>query len=166
MLYRKLYHFADLSDGAKEKAREWYRDGNDYHFLEEYLLEIVREEMQTQGYEIDGKIDLRYSLSCCQGDGVSFSCTFKLGSNTYEAYTFDNHYVHENTMRVKHIDKDGNESDMEMLTEYLRKIARKAEKAGYKFIESEDSDENVDENIVANEYTFTSEGKRLDPEHD
>lgn len=163
---KKIVYFDELSKEAKEMARDWYKDGNDYNFLEEAMTEFITEKIKESGYILDvDTLKVRYSLGYCQGDGVSFSCTFSKGKRNYEAYTTDSHYVHENTFEVKELLDDYEEKDAPKVTEHLRQIAREAEEYGYSFIEAENSDENVDDNIVANEYTFTLEGKRENPDN-
>lgn len=36
----KIYKFNELSDSAKEKAREWYRDCSDFPWFDDYLASI------------------------------------------------------------------------------------------------------------------------------
>lgn len=165
-MYKKIFYFSDLSEEAKEKAREWYRSINDYPFLEDCVESFISETMRAQKMTIvEGSLKVRYSLGYCQGDGVSFSCMFEADGKQYEAYTSGHHYMHENTMQVKELLEDYEEQDDEKMTEALRDIARGAEKDGYKMIEFEDSNECVDENIEANEYTFSTDGERMNPDN-
>jgi hypothetical protein len=61
------YRFEELSDKAKETARQWWRDGLDYNEDIECSLQPTLEEA---GF-VD--VQLYYSLGCCQGDGVAFA---------------------------------------------------------------------------------------------
>ena len=64
-----LYTFDELSDRAKEKARDWYRSsdvGNDY-----MLSESFAQTLSYYGFP-EGSMKIYYSLAYCQGDGVSF----------------------------------------------------------------------------------------------
>jgi len=162
---KKIVFFNELSEDAKEKARNWYKDGNDYDFLDEYMTEIVAENLKELGYMVED-LKVFYSLSYSQGDGVSFVCKLVEGLEVYEVNQGGS-YVHEMTMSIYHEDENGNETDGEkeknLLVE-VRNIAKKAEKAGYEYIESEDSNENIDATILANEYTFTLEGERMNPD--
>ena len=56
--------FNELSDEAKEKAREWYRDGDSEMTSDQF-------EYRLEELGLPNK-DIRWSLSCCQGDGVAF----------------------------------------------------------------------------------------------
>jgi hypothetical protein len=89
----------------------------------------------------------------------------------YGKVTHFGHYYHWNSMNVT-IDA---ESQIGVLTpkqeewvdeikgaiaELCKELSKKLEKIGYNEIEYQNSDEVVDENIMANEYKFTKEGKR------
>lgn len=168
-MYKKLYFFNDLEDEAKEKAREWYRNGNsDSPFLSDYLHEITSEMLTEAGYTVED-LEMFYSLSYCQGDGVSFSATLEKGNARYfvSKYAFFGRDVHEMSMNVEGEDLTTFESiECDDILEEMREIARKVEKLGYEYIENENSDETVDDNINVNEYTFTREGIRIDADID
>ena len=72
------YSFEELSPEAQEKALEAWRYSLNRelpeYFLEEAMLEELAREI-TGAYDLPGADDLRisYSLSYCQGDGVSFT---------------------------------------------------------------------------------------------
>jgi len=159
---RTVYSFDELSNEAREKAREWFRSGDDMPFLGEYVREVITQELDELGYHAEN-LEVFYSLASCQGDGVSFSGTLtrKNSPKTWHIKKTSHQYQHECTMSVEVEDEDGN-SDDELVTDQMRTIAKKAERLGYKYIDAEQSNERVDETIIANEYTFTSDGKRLD----
>jgi hypothetical protein len=154
----EVYTFDELSDEAKEKAREWYREGIDYPFLEEFMNEFIYDKLTEAGYMVDD-LKVLYSLTYSQGDGVSFTAKLTKGLETYQVNR-SGHYVHERTMDVYHETEDGEETEEPEVLEEMRKIAKEAEKAGYKYIEYEESNEAVDETIRANEYPFTKNGER------
>lgn len=161
-MYKKIVYFEGLSDEAKDKAREWYRDGQDYPFLSEWIEEFISEALIESGYTIVTPVRALYSLSYCQGDGVSFETTLEKNSGRYFV-TQSGNYVHEMTMSMECESlEDFASVDCDLELEEMRKIARKAEKGGYEEIEYQDSAEQVDESIIANEYTFTLEGARMD----
>lgn len=68
----KIYNFSELSDDVKdiviERNRYTYVE-DDMEFFNEYAIDQIR----LKGFS--GDVDLRHSLSYCQGDGLSFSCT-------------------------------------------------------------------------------------------
>jgi hypothetical protein len=156
----KLYEFNELSDNAKEKARNWYKEGNNYDFLDEFITDFVTERLQEIGFFVDDLV-VSYDLGYSQGDGASFTAKLTKGLESYEVNRSDSRYSHYMTIcEVYHEDADGNIIDEPELLETMRQIAKDAEKAGYEYIEAEDSDESVDENITANEYTFEADGTR------
>lgn len=155
-----LYQFDELSPEAKEKAREWYRDGQGYDFLNEYMHEFIAEKLALQGFSVDD-LNVYYSLTNCQGDGVSFTARLIKGLDAYEVNRNNSNYTHEMTIsEVYYEDENGEQVEQLELLNTMRDIAKQAEKAGYKYIDSENSNENVDENIRINKYTFEADGTR------
>lgn len=67
ILQTKVYDFAELNDEAKQKAIDNYYENETYDFLSEDLK-------QSLNYYAPYWEDVRlyYSLSYCQGDGLSF----------------------------------------------------------------------------------------------
>ena len=69
----KVYTFEELDESAKENAREWFREclHNDFEDESDAITEMFQEYLAEQGYNVDFN-DISWSLSSCQGDGVSF----------------------------------------------------------------------------------------------
>lgn len=61
----KVYKYNELSDEAKEKAKEWYLNGQESFIF----TDMCKEDL----YNLFGKnnLDVQYSLSYCQGDGFN-----------------------------------------------------------------------------------------------
>ncbi len=79
-IVRDLYQFSELSEAAKEKARDWYREGM---YLYNYDFECVIEDAKIIGALIGINIaKVFYSGFCSQGDGACFegSYSYKKGS--------------------------------------------------------------------------------------
>jgi hypothetical protein len=69
-----LFTFNELSDSAKEKARNWWREGsNDDTFWSECVIDEAKEEGRNMGLDID-KVYFRGFWS--QGDGACFEGTW------------------------------------------------------------------------------------------
>jgi hypothetical protein len=68
-----VYTFSELSQSARETAKRRYYETEEYEFLGEELKERLS---QIAPYWEDVKIF--YSLSCCQGDGLSFEGTLDI----------------------------------------------------------------------------------------
>ena len=81
---RTLFKFEELSDEAKEKARDRYREGNDYSFYQEDVYEDASRMGKMMGIDLDTKpVKLMggstryapciwYSGFWNQGDGACF----------------------------------------------------------------------------------------------
>lgn len=77
---RTLYQFAELSEHAKEKARDWYRQGiGEDSFWSECVVEDFQTIAKFLGFDIGGPnpnnrhdMGLYWSIGGHQGDGASF----------------------------------------------------------------------------------------------
>jgi hypothetical protein len=76
------YKYEELSDSAKEKARDWYRTASaDDNFWSESVLEDAESILNILGYE-SVKIFFRGFWS--QGDGACFEATWRNGTGRAE----------------------------------------------------------------------------------
>lgn len=68
-----LFQYDQLSDAAKQKAREWHLEGdrNDESYSEP-VIEEWKQELENIGF---GDPDISYSGFWSQGDGASFTCS-------------------------------------------------------------------------------------------
>lgn len=159
-----IYTFNELSDTAKEKARDWYKQGNEYNCLSEYLEEIARDLLKDAKIEIDD-IKVYYSLSYSQGDGavIEINGTWKSYNVTVKQ---SGHYYHYNSKNIEleniKTEKDASEKIYCEFNDLYVPICQKLAKIGYDYIDYENSNEHVDENILINEYTFLQDGTRHD----
>lgn len=76
-----VYQFDELSDKAKEKAREWYRDGQlDYDWWDS-VYEQADTAAKHLGIDIDRKGEhtpaIYFSGFCSQGDGACFEGSYR-----------------------------------------------------------------------------------------
>ncbi len=192
----KLYQFDELSDDAKEKARDWYRQGNSEMFGDfhgDCVIDDAKECFKLLGIRIDRVF---YSGFSSQGDGACFegawyASDFQPGKLSEHAPQDEElkriekefaslvQALPHSSFRVKHrghyqhslcteFDVDfGQEEEDEVTTvteEDIKQLARDCMDWIYSSLEKEyewqNEDEQVDENIRANEYEFTEEGKR------
>lgn len=71
---KTVFKFEELSDSAKEKAREWYRGGSaGDEFYAESALEDAKDALKILGYRVD---NIYYSGFSSQGDGAQFVGAF------------------------------------------------------------------------------------------
>jgi hypothetical protein len=183
----KIYNFNELSKEAKEYAiNNWY-EHEDYPFLEDDILEGLK---QIDKYFFD--VELQYSLSYSQGDGLSFKGTLNLKKFLDEKYSkklrksyqhalWDyiysvnstgnggNYcYAHKNDIEYtenyndckehKYIDKLWDDV-LEEIKEYYIELCDKLEKYGYSILEYRMNNEEFLELCEANEYNFYKDGK-------
>lgn len=82
-----IYSFEELSQEAQQKAIECFRDckqNNDDLFM--FFDDDVKERLKENGWD---DVKLQYSLSYCQGDGLSFSGKLNL------KWFLENEYSHK-----------------------------------------------------------------------
>ena len=78
MIMREIYTFDELSDSAKEKARHWWRNGGlDCDWYEPVYSDFVG-ICGILGFDVDSR-DMQFSGFCSQGDGASFTGSYKYG---------------------------------------------------------------------------------------
>lgn len=182
----EAYTFAELTDEkAKERAREWMREANSGDsWVADDITECMKERLAEEGLPTD----VQWSLYT-QGSGVAFEGTVDLKKYTdyhklrgwgpledfYGVRIKDegNHYHHERTMRVD-LEDHGNDEQSEAfwakqfdqkLEEHIKdrivEVSIELRDMAEREYEYRDSDEVIDEDLKANEYLFTAEGRRL-----
>lgn len=161
-----VYTYDELSPEAQAKARDWYRDGEEYEWLGEYM----REELDTlfEQYKItDAGTELRYSLNYSQGDGASFTGDIEWGVWRVSVVTnhWGIHYSHSRSVRISSMtsmntDREAPRHKIDELETIIEAIGDKLEKAGYDYVEACDANDAVAENIRANEYEFYADGSK------
>jgi hypothetical protein len=191
----ELYEFDELSDDAKEKAREWFREGNlDYDWWD-CTFDDAKAAGKYIGIDVD---DIRFSGFWSQGDGASFAGSYeyrKGGERALKAdfatdttlhaiargltaiqrryfyqlgarVTFTGRYCHEGCTSIDVWDKrdcgtalaDAEETVSELLRDFMHWIYRRLENE-FNWLQA---DEQVDEGMRANGYTFDADGNRED----
>lgn len=92
-----LYKFEELSDQAKEKARDWYREGDDFQFDAEVVYNDASTIGKLMGIDLDTKpVKLMggktrhdpcifYSGFWNQGDGACFEGTYRYQKGAVKA---------------------------------------------------------------------------------
>ena len=162
-----IYTFEELSQEAKDKARQAWNEGNDLPFLQDDLREYIHEELTARGFTVNGistsenpSIRPLYSLSYSQGDGLMFegSITDQKG-NTYDIKHKGGMYYHEYSADITGTDQAGENIDTkEFEANIYIPICIKVRDRGYDEIEYSESEEAFRETCEANEYTFLEDG--------
>lgn len=154
-----VYTFDELSDEAKEKARDWYREYDDYPLLHDYMEEEARRLLEEAGFTNISIKNVLYSLSYCQGDGAMIEFSAKYDGDKLVEVQHAGHYYHERSTDVYYETQENELLDSKQLEEdVLVPLFKKLASAGYAYIEEEKEDERVAENIRINEYMFTEDG--------
>jgi hypothetical protein len=192
---KTVFTFEELSDTAKEKAREWYRncDSGD-NFFAESVIEDALQCAAILGIDID-KRGIQWSGFWSQGDGACFTGGYKYARGSakkirehapndgtlariadelqaaqarhfyrlYAAVHTSGRYSHSGTMRVDVADSNDEYRDIGAAEHDIADALRNFADWIYQQLESAyewtNADEQVDENILANEYEFTEDGK-------
>ena len=195
------YVFDELSDSAKETAREWYRNGQlDYDWWDS-VYEQADTAAKHLGIDIDRKGKhtpaIYFSGFWSQGDGACFEGTYRYKKGWRKALCAEfgqgdtlnellsigqalqetqarqfykleavcrqrGYYQHSGCMNVEVTHADSMYRDVGDAEDDIRDTLRSFADWIYDCLESEHdwltSDEQVDESIRANEYTFNEEG--------
>lgn len=151
-----VYEFSELSDKAKEKAREWFRDGQEWAYMDESLDSIK---------------------AFCTCFGVKLT-DYEISGYGHCSYSTNAENQHFRGLKLKKFDRDYMPTgycldcalwetfyDQFKATGSVYKAFNAALDAGFKTwtndLEYQLSNEFIDDAIIANEYTFTVDGKRF-----
>jgi hypothetical protein len=191
IIQTKVYTLNELDDKAKENARNWYRESfNDDSFWSECVVDDFTRLMGLMGWTIkhvywagfssqgDGAMfEGVWSASNTPTDAVTklkseapnekelrtlAGCFVALASRHPEGYCKTKHsgyYYHAHCVEYTTEGLEGeSECDIEELArDCMRWVYYRLEE-GYDY---QNADEQVDETIKANEYTFTETGRRF-----
>ena len=156
----KLYQFDELSEDAKEKARQWFREGNDGYFEWEH----VQEDAKTIGLEIQSLDHHRAN----RGGFITSApeCIEDILANHGESCdTYKTAKKYEPTFKELEAMRDNDDEKFDdafanaeygflydLLEDYRAILEREMDHLN--------SNEYIDEIITVNEYEFTEDGKR------
>lgn len=82
LIEKEVFTFDELSDSAKETAREWMRDLERTDFDTDFVFESCRTAADILGIELDTPRSIRWSGFGCQGDGASFVGSYSNAPNS------------------------------------------------------------------------------------
>lgn len=203
----KVYTYAELSDKAKARARDWWREasaGDTFHL--DNVIEDAAECLKAMGFELpkpkgrNSGQAIYWSLGYCQGDGAAFDAVWRardmnvapLLADRPAEFTRDgtretcetNVKLHALVARLvalrdlgadwanitassrgMHIDVTEFDGDSDRVRTEFRDLCRDLAHWIYWRLRDENdyqsADEQVAENIEANEYEFTADGRRF-----
>lgn len=154
-----LYEYSELSEKAQKKALASWNEDNDDPMMQSHMINILKEKLDERGikYDVD-TIDVRYSLSNCQGDGFMFEG--KLYDSRENVITIKHdgnaHYYHAHTAEIDY--PTASERTYADFQRLYRAICKEMERVGYEHIEYTTSAEAFSEACEANGYTFREDG--------
>lgn len=151
----KLYQFEELNERAKEKARNWFREARDG----EYDWDWIREDARNIGLEIFSLDFNRPNEGRLRWDALKVAEEIIKQHHKY----CDTHKTALRYLEQLKKENDENLSEEREITEaeFLYDLLEDYRVMLYKEMEYQNSDEFVDENIIANEYEFTEDGERV-----
>ena len=183
-----VYTFDELDDEAKEKSREWYRDGSLDYAWWDTVYDYAKEAGAALGITVD---NIEFSGFYSQGDGACFtgSYAYRKGwqqalhavirdepledigrslqaaqrlvfyKGTATVVKTGHRYCDETSVRI---DCDPDTATFtDAVTDALRDFMRwiyQSLEQEYEYLMSDDS---VDDMLRANDYTFTADGRRF-----
>lgn len=123
----KVYKYEELSDKAKEKAKQWYLEGREPF--------VFTEDCEEDLHNLFGENDLKvqYSLSYCQGDGFNIygkvsaesiiECLEKHNGGT-QLEQFENVLTEKEKKTILHYAEECGEIELPINNRYCYCIAR------------------------------------------
>lgn len=169
----RRFTFSELNEGARERAITKLQDTLLEYLDEREITDYLRGQIEGAlgGYP-DEDIEIAYSLSYCQGDGVAIYGMLRRSDAPDLTWpenadhvvltrnSWGHHYSHYNSFSIDICDGEGEIVDdfdgTGILETQLRDLCRELERAGYKYIEGMTSRE------AAIEYLENEEGE-IDP---
>lgn len=152
-----IYAFDDLSDDAKDVARDWWREGAlDYDWYDSTYEDAETIGLKIKSFELDRG---RHATGDFTKD-VDEVISAILANHGDQCETFKTAMQYKGELEIAR-KNDENDDEIDEITEEFRKSLLE----DYSIILQHEyeyllSDESVDDTIRANEYTFTAEGKR------
>ena len=152
-----LYEYSELGPEAQEKARAKWNETNDDPLMQSHMINLLKEKLEERGIKYDtDSMDVRYSLSSCQGDGFMFIGKVEWRGQTITITHKDAHYYH---MHTAQFDYDGlTEAEFGQFEAVYQAVCKEMERIGYDEIEYAQSAEAFEQACDANEYTFREDG--------
>lgn len=177
-IVRTLYHFDELTEKAKDKARDWYRNGAlDYAWWDCTYEDAARVGLEITGFDLDRRKGVEGTLTMSLVESCKAilaehgeSCaTHKLASDFLTAFNrLDNEK--DEAIRAMTDEEIDNEKETDIIEHFEVEVEALTEEYVYALREEYASilqreyeyllsDECVDETIQANEYEFTEDGR-------
>jgi hypothetical protein len=164
-----IYQFDELSAKAKEKARDWFRQGAlDYEWWESVYEDAERIGLKITSFELDRRQSITGEFT--GGAEHCAKAILREHGDTCDSFKLAQAFLQERQALDSKLEKVRDEDEhlawtvdeqiteledefkQDLLADYLDTLQKEADYLT--------SDEAVDEAIRANEYTFLANGKR------
>lgn len=156
----KAYKFNELSDTAKKHAIEKWYENEDYPWLQEDLTQSLHAILEEKGCTFKN-LELLYSLSYSQGDGLCFTGSISKNGKTLNLTHNYRYYFARSTER-EYLDEDGEYIDKDPeLSEIYFSTCAALEKEGYGILEYRMNHDEFSEHCEINNYEFYADGVML-----
>lgn len=166
-----VYTFDELHAAAKEKARDWWREGGlDHNWYEPVYTDAAVIGLQLKEFEIDSASFIRNVIGEIITSAPQVAETIKeQHGDSCQTYIHAQKYLYalENIAESPAGDGDSAERGIyeqerqELDDNFLTGLLSCYKDILQQELEHIQSDEHIDETIRANEYTFTIDGKRF-----
>lgn len=170
----KVYQFAELSESAKDKARDWYREGAlDYDWWDSTYEDAERIGLRITSFDLDRNRHATGEFMYFGGATQCAGLILKEHGKDCETFKTATAFLKDLDALNKAIaDVDGDDQtnvDYELWQDkrglleedFLRSLLEDYSIMLQHEYEYQLSDECIDESMTANEYTFTEDGKRF-----
>jgi len=145
----KVYEFDELDDKAKERARDWYREGAlDYKWWDAIYDDAARIGLRITAFDLGRRNRIEGELT----ESVKVVCQLIMQEH---GKSCDTYQLAEQWSALSTEEQNDNENDFKnaLLEEYYVMLNQEFE---YLL-----ANEQVDESIRVNGYAFTANGKRI-----
>lgn len=152
----ELYQYHELSDEAKERAKDWYLSVSDFDFS----WECMQEDAKNVGLILESWEAYRY---CKMSYDLSPKEVVKLIKENHgeSCDTYKTACEYENLLT--YINEDGDEvEDEDKENDFLHALEEDYRVMLDKDYEYTQSDKYISETMESNEYTFLENGERFD----
>lgn len=165
----KVYQFDELDEKAKEKARDWFRQGIEMEFWADNVLEDAKRiGLEIKAFDLDRGSYVEGTFTA-SAEETAYKIEKEHG-DTCETYKDAISYLEERDQVIRDAERDENgefkdtyaldQALDELDAEFLKTLCEDYRIMLTQEMEYQYSDECVDENIRANEYEFTDDGER------
>lgn len=158
---KEVYLFDELSEKAKDRARDWWREGAlDYDWWESTYEDAERAGLRIEEFDLDRNRHVKGELLVSAE--ASIKAILKEHGKDCDTYKMAMQFkARLAILKLSGIESENYEQELERFTEeYTQALCEEYASILQAEYEDQLADEQVDEAIRINEYEFTEEGRR------